>query len=181
MKKLFTLCACIAAIITADAQEFTKAGETMGETHLLYNEFTYNKESRMFSQGYDSDTGTNIITIYDFDFNIVKTISIKNYHDMEYQNWDNPHFETQFIPVTQTLFNDDENFEYFVNIGDYPNARVAICSEDGTVLYTFPGNTGVDYFVRTMNGKHYIARTILMKITTKEFFHTTSLINKPQA
>ena len=156
MKKLFTLCTCIAAIITAGAQEFTKAGETVGETHLLYNEFMYNKESRMFNQNHDYDTGTDIITIYDFDFNIVKTISIKNYHDMEYQNWDNPHFDTQFISVTQTLFNDDENFEYFANIGEYPSARVAICSEDGTVLYTFPENTNVGDYVITMNGKHYI-------------------------
>lgn len=156
MKKLFTLCTCIAAIITAGAQEFTKAGETMGSTSPMCKEFTYNKESRMFSQGYDSDTGTNIITIYDFDFNIVKTISIKDFHDMEYQNWDNPDFSTQYLPVTQTLFNDDENFEYFANIGEERNRRVTICSEDGTVLYTFPENTNVGYYVITMNGKHYI-------------------------
>lgn len=156
MKKLFTLCACIAAIITAGAQEFTKAGETMGQTLLLYNEFMYNKESRMSSHNRDYYTGIDIITIYDFDFNIVKTINIKDLHDMEYQDWDNAHFDTQFITVTQTLFNDDENFEYFAAIGDYPNRRVAICLEDGTVLYAFPENTNVGHYVITMNGKHYI-------------------------
>lgn len=160
MKKLFTLCTCIAAIITASAQEFTKTGETVGDTHLLYNEFMYNKESRMYNENYDYDTGTNtetsIFTIYDFDFNIVKTISMKSYHDMEYVNWDNPHFDNQNIAITQTLFNDDENFEYIAYIGEEGNRRVAICSEDGTVLYTFPENTHVGHSVITMNGKHYI-------------------------
>lgn len=157
MKKLFTLCACIAAVITAGAQEFTKVGETMGSTYPMCKEFTYNKEKLMYSMATDYNTKITTYTIYDYDFNIIKTLNINNDRDMEYQDWDNAHFDTQFITVTQTLFNDDENFEYFATIGEDRGERVVICSEDGTVLYAFPEHTGVDYFVRTMNGKHYIA------------------------
>lgn len=156
MKKIFTLCVCIAAVITTSAQDFTKVTEINESPYPLYKKFNYNEKPLMFYQRWISEEEMTEICIYDYNFNLVKTLKIQgnqgNIKDLEYENFDTP-IPTQFISFTQTLFNDDEKFEYIIE--DYQNPAV-LCSEDGTILYTFPSNTQIDYLIKTINGKNYI-------------------------
>lgn len=179
MKKFFTLCICIVAVITTSAQEFTKVTEINGDTYPLYKKFNYNERPLMYDQKWISSEGNESvyeIAIYDYDFNLVKTLNIQGHlKDLEYENFDTP-IPTQFISVTQTLFNDDEKFEYIIEDYDKP---AILYSEDGTILYTFPYDTYIDHSIKTINGKNYI---VLKNYVGEEFegyyVHSFYLIDK---
>lgn len=95
---------------------FTKNGETLVVIPEGYNE-------------------TNAVNIYDNEFNLIKTIRVKKSFssaDFVYASTNGFISSERHLYVTQTLFNNDDKFEYL----EKTKGGLNIMSEDGTVLQT---------------------------------------------
>ena len=110
-------------------------------------EYSYNHETSLVSIGY-SDKEAVIMHVYGEDLNLKKTITPSE----EPINFTvinlNSNSSDYTMYLTQTLFNDDEKYEYIVSVTkrnqygyDY-SAGLKILSDDGSVLQTimFPEN-----------------------------------------
>ena len=134
-----------------------------------------------YEASYDREDKQNVVSLYDSDFSCIKTINCPNGiyeviiidadQDAGYNNYSDP------MPfVTQTLFNDDEKYEYLAPIKtEYVNheyhetgsqgqdtivvytKRVShglqVCSEDGSTLATIL-NDDNDYSYRALGIIH---------------------------
>ncbi len=100
-----------------------------------------------------------VCDIYDYDFNLVRSFNFTSTSEYDYRCYKNfDTFEEANIAISQTLFNDDEKFEYVTNI-ENDNYGDIIFSEDGTILYSFPEGEFIEYII-TIKGKNYIATSI---------------------
>ena len=155
MKKLFISTMMALACIGANAQiETTPITIADSELYGIGESYSYNHETSLVSVGY-SDKEAVIMHVYGEDLTLKKTITpseepipftVKNL---------NSNSSDYTMYLTQTLFNDDEKYEYIVSVPkknqygyDY-SAGLKIMSDDGSVLQTimFPENV-TGYFDR---------------------------------
>lgn len=142
MKKFFVSTIMALACVGASAQVETtpvKLGE--GYIYGIPEVCSYNYKSYMTLVEFDYDKNAGDMRVYDEDINLVKEIKLAEKPlSLSYRNLSgDSNYATMFL--TQTLFNDDEKYEYVVGIPDGSDSYgkisgFKIVSEDGTVLQT---------------------------------------------
>lgn len=139
-----------------------------GKSHIVSIEF-----SGDFSDNDDSSNEFNKISIYDDDLNVIKSFNVPFNPGID---WEISYFNYNtglsygdlYIAVTQTLFNNDENYEYLSPIyssdGDYERYRIGfnIVSETGDVLQTitYDGMRLSDLEIVTVNEKNFLRAVV---------------------
>lgn len=135
-----------------------------GKSHIVSIEF-----SEDFSDNDDSSNEFNKISIYDDDLNVIKSFNVPFnpgiYDYVEYFNYNTGlSYGDLSLGVTQTLFNNDENYEYISPIysssetSDVNRIGFNIVSENGDVLQT-----------TTYDGGMYIADVEIVTVNEKNF------------
>ena len=155
MKKFFisTMMAMSAMCVNAQV-ETTPITIADSELYGIGEEYSYNHETSLVSVGY-SDKVAVIMHVYGEDLNLKKTITPSE-EPIPFSVINlNSNSSDYTMYLTQTLFNDDEKYEYIVSVPqknqygyDY-SAGLKIMSDDGSVLQTimFPENV-TGYFDR---------------------------------
>ncbi len=120
----------------------------------------------------DNDEGTYTVNVYDDNFKVTKSFTtiFGATTPKYYFNYDT---ETSYgdlhVSVTQTLFNDDENYEYlveeFLNVDERKVGSFKIVSDDGKVLQTITPADGMEFYeytptFLTINGKGFLKVTM---------------------
>ena len=163
MKKVYFFTVMLAMSVVANVQAQGSNGLTEvstsyseGYCYVIPKDFTFGKNFYL-----SSSPESFPVYVYNDDFEIVKTINVT--HGVRrclYRDFDGNSFPTDndsgTFYLTQTLFNDDEKFEYIRNSSE---GGFEIVSEDGTVLQTcktvdFDENGPFDIY--RMNGKLYL-------------------------
>ena len=170
MKKVYFFTVMLAMSVVANVQAQGSNGLTEVSTsyseefcYVIPKDFTFGKNFYLSSspEGESSSPESFPVYVYNDDFEIVKTINVT--HGVRrciYWDFDGNSFpaneDAGFIYLTQTLFNDDEKFEYIRNSSE---GGFEIVSEDGTVLQTCK-NVDFDEYgpfdIYRMNGKLYL-------------------------
>ena len=151
MKKLFISTMMALACIGANAQIETTPLKTLGrylygiDEQFLYDAGTQYVVSVEWGGSDGKTAGT--MRVYDNEFNLKKTItpeSVPSNLDVHVLNENSADYT---IYLTQTLFNDDEKFEYLIEPGSGTYAtELKVVSEDGTVLQTLKFPAGVEVY-----------------------------------
>lgn len=133
--------------------------------------FTKNGETLVvIPESDDSGDETKALNIYDNDFKLIKTIAVgKSLSGPIYYSSDDLRGSEGRLYVTQTLFNNDDKFEYLQELENGLN----IVSEDGTVLQTIT-YTNKDTYVRyiiNIDNKMYIM-TLTEDSENSHYFYT---------
>ena len=149
MKKLFISTMMALACIGANAQIETTPLKTLGGYLYGIDElFLYDAGTQyVVSVEYSEDRTAATMRVYDNEFNLKKTItpeSVPSNLDVHVLNENSADYT---IYLTQTLFNDDEKFEYLIEPGSGMYAtELKVVSEDGTVLQTLKFPAGVEVY-----------------------------------
>ena len=148
MKKLFISTMMALACIGANAQIETTPLKTLGEYLYGIDElFLYDAGTQyVVSVEYSEDRTAATMRVYDNEFNLKKTItpeSVPSNLDVHVLNENSADYT---IYLTQTLFNDDEKFEYLIEPGSGTPTELKVVSEDGTVLQTLKYPAGVKVY-----------------------------------
>lgn len=140
-KKVFLMAALATMMATA-----TNAQTLVGEGPAVYNtlkiipaEFTSDNQVKMTERNHDGNgTLTTGLTIYDNSITAVHQISALNICEARYADLDNKTGSNDVF-ATQTLFNSDDNYEYFITLRDerYNNVGLKLMSEDGSELWSW--------------------------------------------
>lgn len=145
--KHFLLAALAALSVTAQAQDFEHVGDisvTSSSLNLLPATFTQGQQTQFVEYNNESRfSATGVNCIYDMylnkikeSFNLPSKIAFFSYYDdsgyKEYGESMPP------IGITQTLFDDDDSYEWFSRIEDseYNTTGLALRKDDGTVITT---------------------------------------------
>ena len=161
MKKIFLSMVMALACVGANAQvETTPIISSIDGLYGIYgipDAYLYDRKEYIVGQG----EYNNKLYVYDEELKLVKEInSAEEITSFEWRNMaDNAYGSTTYL--TQTLFNDDEKFEYIVSIqGDnssYGIKGVKIMSESGKVLQTlFFNKNASDIYVIQVGSNNYI-------------------------
>lgn len=143
MKKYFYL---FVALITGAVSVYGQKEISISELRPIPAAFTYNKVPYLFFGIESSSRGvTGTCEIYDYDLNKVASFDISD--DIQYERFaffnENGHDgEGSDLCLSQTLFNDDEDWEYIC--GDY----VASEGSFGFISYTLQS-----YIIKKTNGE----------------------------
>lgn len=150
MKKFFVSTIIALACVGASAQVETtpvKLGD--GYMYGIPDPYTYNEEYKMVFVEFDGDKNAGNMRVYDGELNLVKDIKVTEEPlHLESKDMTDGGFQGATVFLTQTLFNDDEKYEYVVGIPDESDSyggRISgfkIVSEDGTVLQTISFGMG---------------------------------------
>ena len=149
MKKLFISTMMALACIGANAQIETTPLKTLGRyLYGIDEQFLYDAGTQyVVSVEYSEDRTAATMRVYDNEFNLKKTItpeSVPSNLDVHVLNENSADYT---IYLTQTLFNDDEKFEYLIEPGSGMYAtELKVVSEDGTVLQTLKYPAGVEVY-----------------------------------
>lgn len=149
-----------------------------GKSHIVSIEF-----SGDFSDNDDSSNEFNKISIYDDDLNVIKSFNVPfnpgMYEYIEYFNYNTGlSYGDLCIGVTQTLFNNDENYEYISPIyssseaSDVNRIGFNIVSENGDVLQTTTYENGMyisDFEIVTVNEKNFLR--VIMETSDYTTYH----------
>ena len=151
MKKLFISTMIALACIGANAQIETTPLKTLGgylygiDELFLYDAGTQYVVSVEWGGSDGKTAGT--MRVYDNEFNIKKTITPESEPNSLNVHVLNANSADYTIYLTQTLFNDDEKFEYIIESGSGTYAtELKVVSEDGTVLQTLKYPAGVEVY-----------------------------------
>ena len=148
MKKLFISTMMALACIGANAQIETTPLKTLGrylygiDEQFLYDAGTQYVVSVEYSDGRTAAT----MRVYDNEFNLKKTITPESVPSALHVQMLNANSADYTIYLTQTLFNDDEKFEYLIEPGSGTPTELKVVSEDGTVLQTLKYPAGVEVY-----------------------------------
>lgn len=152
MRTIITICVAMVAL-NASAQIDTNPTKIQYTIDGIGSKFACNPDNAYlldYQPKENEDEGGTMI-IYDEDLKIVRTINLNTF-PMDlwvYDFNDNP--GDYDLYASQSLFNDDEKFEYVTLDSDsgMDPEIVKIVSEDGTVLQslTVPANRGLDIFI----------------------------------
>lgn len=139
-----------------------------GKSHIVSIEY-----SGDFSDNDDSSDEFNKINVYDDDLNVIKSFNVPFNPGID---WEIRYFNYNtglsygdlYIAVTQTLFNNDENYEYISPIyssgESYEQDRIGfnIVSETGDVLQTitYDGMRLSDLEIVTINEKNFLRAVV---------------------
>ena len=148
MKKLFISTMMALACIGANAQIETTPLKTLGRyLYGIDEQFLYDAGTQyVVSVEYSEDSTAATMRVYDNEFNLKKTItpeSVPSNLDVHVLNENSADYT---IYLTQTLFNDDEKFEYLIEPGSGTPTELKVVSEDGTVLQTLKFPAGVEVY-----------------------------------
>ena len=139
-----------------NAQVETTPLKTLGsylygiDEQFLYDAGTQYVVSVEFG-GSDGKTG-GTMRVYDNEFNLKKTITPESKPNSLNVHVLNANSADYTIYLTQTLFNDDEKFEYLIESGSGMHAtELKVVSEDGTVLQTLKYPAGVEVYRDEIN------------------------------
>ena len=148
MKKLFISTMMALACIGANAQIETTPLKTLGRyLYGIDEQFLYDAGTQyVVSVEYSEDRTAATMRVYDNEFNLKKTItpeSVPSNLDVHVLNENSADYT---IYLTQTLFNDDEKFEYLIEPGYGTPTELKVVSEDGTVLQTLKYPAGVKVY-----------------------------------
>ena len=148
MKKLFISTMMALACIGANAQIETTPLKTLGRyLYGIDEQFLYDAGTQyVVSVEYSEDRTAATMRVYDNEFNLKKTItpgSRPSNLDVHVLNANSADYT---IYLTQTLFNDDEKFEYLIEPGSGTPTELKVVSEDGTVLQTLKFPAGVEVY-----------------------------------
>ena len=148
MKKLFISTMMALACIGANAQIETTPLKTLGEYLYGIDElFLYDAGTQyVVSVEYSEDRTAATMRVYDNEFNLKKTITSESVPSALYVQMLNANSADYTIYLTQTLFNDDEKFEYLIEPGSGTPTELKVVSEDGTVLQTLKFPAGVEVY-----------------------------------
>ena len=136
------------ACIGANAQIETTPLKTLGRyLYGIDEQFLYDAGTQyVVSVEYSEDRTAATMRVYDNEFNLKKTItpeSVPSNLDVHVLNENSADYT---IYLTQTLFNDDEKFEYLIEPGSGTPTELKVVSEDGTVLQTLKFPAGVEVY-----------------------------------
>ena len=132
MKKITIVAAFLAIAIAGNAQTLTSKTISGEGPYLIPKLFTSSGESLLYFMN------SNTVSIYDSDLSLVHTFKLKDgFKRIEFVDYDDNLFTYgeggKFIYCSQTLFNNDENFEYVVETSE----GYSVINEDGSVLFKF--------------------------------------------
>lgn len=150
VKAMFVIVALMMPMM-ANAQ-ITESGRMATYLGMMPKQFSYDNKARL--TGFVESEGNLNLNIYNSEFEVEKTIILEGVESHEigdsfcdFELWvdidENINTEGLEIDITQTLFNDDEKYEYVLPInidtGDSNKMTVGfrIMSEDGTELTRF--------------------------------------------
>ena len=145
MKKLFISTMMALACIGANAQIETTPKPLPQSLDGIGEQFRYNPDEGYVvsytTVGKDhNNDGIITIRVYDENLGIKKTINPTDYPESIWVYDYNNNSDDFEITLTQTLFNDDEKFEYILLQEDNENRSyyksLQVISEDGTILQT---------------------------------------------
>lgn len=159
------MAACAAVLMGANvmAQSVT-AKKQINDDAFLYcidGEFTYDSETHLL------DFTDESVIIYNDELEIVKDVdrNILGYLKVSCLNYDNNSSMYGMASITQTLFNNDDKYEYICGVGDVKNeygetinTGLKVLADDGECLYEFQGNISPyeGVMVIHINGKSYL-------------------------
>ena len=148
MKKLFISTMMALACIGANAQIETTPLKTLGEyLYGIDEQFLYDAGTQyVVSVEYSEDRTAATMRVYDNEFNLKKTITPESVPSALHVQMLNANSADYTIYLTQTLFNDDEKFEYLIEPGSGTPTELKVVSEDGTVLQTLKYPAGVEVY-----------------------------------
>ena len=148
MKKLFISTMMALACIGANAQIETTPLKTLGRyLYGIDEQFLYDAGTQyVVSVEYSEDRTAATMRVYDNEFNLKKTITPESVPSALYVQMLNANSADYTIYLTQTLFNDDEKFEYLIEPGSGTPTELKVVSEDGTVLQTLKYPAGVEVY-----------------------------------
>lgn len=148
MKKLFISTMMALACIGANAQIETTPLKTLGRyLYGIDEQFLYDAGTQyVVSVEYSEDRTAATMRVYDNEFNLKKTITPESVPSALYVQMLNANSADYTIYLTQTLFNDDEKFEYLIEPGSGTPTELKVVSEDGTVLQTLKFPAGVEVY-----------------------------------
>lgn len=169
MKKVYFFTVMLAMSVVANVQAQGSNGLTEVPTsyleeycYVIPKDFTFGKNFYLSSSPWEVSSSPEgfPVYVYNDDFEIVKTINVMlGVRRCLYRDFDGNSFPTDndsgTFYLTQTLFNDDEKFEY---IRESSVGVFEIVSEDGTVLQTCKNDDldGGPFNIYRMNGKLYL-------------------------
>lgn len=162
MKKFFLSTIMALACVGANAQvETTPVSFGTESVYGIPNAYLYDRDEYMVSVEYDNnnDRFPVKISVYDGNLKLVKEIkTTEGALYFEYKEICEGKREGCYL--TQTLFNNDEKFEYMVGIPDDDNTYrykgIKIMSEDGKVLQTLNLSLGYEFMILRINGNSYL-------------------------
>ena len=137
------------ACIGANAQIETTPLKTLGRyLYGIDEQFLYDAGTQyVVSVEYSEDRTAATMRVYDNEFNLKKTITPESVPSALHVQMLNANSADYTIYLTQTLFNDDEKFEYLIEPGSGMYAtELKVVSEDGTVLQTLKYPAGVKVY-----------------------------------
>lgn len=146
MKNFLSAIVAMSAMYANAQVETTPIAMTDSELYGVGEDYCYNHEVSVVSVEYGGTDGKTItgMSVYDENLNLKKTISLSEvpvYLEVHNLNGNTADY---FMYLTQTLFNNDEKFEYVVPITTRYDRSMGlkIISDDGTILQTlmFPDN-----------------------------------------
>lgn len=153
-----------------------------GKSHIVSIEY-----SGDFSDNDDDSNSFNKISIYDDDLNVIKSFNVPFYPEIAmavrcfYYNTGLSYGDL-YLAVTQTLFNNDENYEYisllYSSNETYEENRIGfnIVSENGDVLQTitYDGMYVSHLDIVTVNEKRYLRAVVITKsdYTTYHYYYS---------
>ena len=148
MKKLFISTMMALACIGANAQIETTPLKTLGRyLYGIDEQFLYDAGTQyVVSVEYSEDRTAATMRVYDNEFNLKKTITPESVPSALHVQMLNANSADYTIYLTQTLFNDDEKFEYLIEPGSGTPTELKVVSEDGTVLQTLKYPAGVEVY-----------------------------------
>ena len=148
MKKLFISTMMALACIGANAQIETTPLKTLGRyLYGIDEQFLYDAGTQyVVSVEYSEDRTAATMRVYDNEFNLKKTITPESVPSALHVQMLNANSADYTIYLTQTLFNDDEKFEYLIEPGSGTPTELKVVSEDGTVLQTLKFPAGVEVY-----------------------------------
>lgn len=152
MKKFFVSTIMALACAGASAQvETTPVSLGDGYMYGIPDPYTYNEEYKMVLVDFDDDKNAGNMRVYDDELNLVKDIKVTEEPlSLSFKDMTEYYSDYSTVFLTQTLFNNDEKFEYVVGIPDESDSyggRISgfkIVSEDGTVLQTVSFGMGAN-------------------------------------
>ncbi|MBQ8452811.1 MAG: hypothetical protein IJ539_03420 [Prevotella sp.] len=145
MKKFFLFLA-LAISSSAFGQTLVKTYDTSNTFRFIPKVFAYQEKPCIYLNQESDQSIMKDFVIFDENFEVIKRISTLEVESVDFYDFDTFAHETQFY-LSQTLFNNDEKFEYITLIENESGncSGLQIRSETGEVLSTVTFNNAFSW------------------------------------